>query len=387
MLDQLPADVWSSPTTTFLDPCMCGGQFLAEIERRLRAAGHSDANIAERVWGCEINKLRVNYSRNNKKLVSNHLVVCDVLSYNWADMKFDVVVGNPPYQNPNKSSDKIWPHFVQFAFNMAKTDGYVGLVTPNGWFLKPDGQKFKPISSLFLEHRLQHVNLDATGYFPGIGEKIGWWVAQKSPNIGSSTSIVHNKVVYNRVWTGSRLALTARDQTVGEIIEKFLANATPHILYHDYAHNINTQDLLEKKIIRVSKTKTHSCEIFWSASQTMWGKSSDVYKGWKVIVNTSGHYYSPHNPTKYITYSNTLGVGQLAFGIKCQTEDECKNMVSYLTSKLYVWYMAETRTNGWNHNVRKLPKLDTSMQWTDQLVYSHFGLSAEEIELVDTVFK
>ena len=45
MLDQLPMDVWTSSTTTFLDPAMGGGQFLVEIQRRLRAAGHSDDNM------------------------------------------------------------------------------------------------------------------------------------------------------------------------------------------------------------------------------------------------------------------------------------------------------------------------------------------------------
>jgi hypothetical protein len=40
MLDQLPPRVWTDPTVTFLDPAFGGGQFLMEIERRLREAGH-----------------------------------------------------------------------------------------------------------------------------------------------------------------------------------------------------------------------------------------------------------------------------------------------------------------------------------------------------------
>ena len=83
MLDQLPSAVWSSSSTTFLDPSMGGGQFLVEIERRLRASGHSDENISARVFGCEKNKLRVNYAKNNKKLLSKNLHISDFLSYNW----------------------------------------------------------------------------------------------------------------------------------------------------------------------------------------------------------------------------------------------------------------------------------------------------------------
>ncbi len=52
ILDNLPDSIWTSSSTTFLDPAMGGGQFLVEIERRLRVAGHSDENIANRVFGC-----------------------------------------------------------------------------------------------------------------------------------------------------------------------------------------------------------------------------------------------------------------------------------------------------------------------------------------------
>ena len=51
MLDQLPDEIWTDPTITFLDPAMAGGQFLKEIIRRLREKGYSNLNIESRVFG------------------------------------------------------------------------------------------------------------------------------------------------------------------------------------------------------------------------------------------------------------------------------------------------------------------------------------------------
>ena len=60
ILDQLPKEVWSSSTTTFLDPAMSGGQFLKAVIVRLRKYGHSNNNITSRIFGFESNVMRVN---------------------------------------------------------------------------------------------------------------------------------------------------------------------------------------------------------------------------------------------------------------------------------------------------------------------------------------
>lgn len=53
------------------------------------------------------------------------------------DMKFDVIVGNPPYQSKSDKSDtktqSIWDKFVKLSLNITKIDGYICLVHPSGW--------------------------------------------------------------------------------------------------------------------------------------------------------------------------------------------------------------------------------------------------------------
>tara|TARA_R110000822_G_scaffold13233_1_gene47123 strand:- start:620 stop:1729 length:1110 start_codon:yes stop_codon:yes gene_type:complete len=100
MLDTLPSDTWTDKTKTFLDPCFGNGTFLIEIIKRLRSHGHSMENIESRVSGYEIsvrlfNKVQKLLSHYNFSILYNR----DFLNTEL-DMKFDVVIGNPPYNGP-----------------------------------------------------------------------------------------------------------------------------------------------------------------------------------------------------------------------------------------------------------------------------------------------
>lgn len=43
---------------------------------------------------------------------------------NWGGKKFDVVVGNPPYQSSSNTGNPIWPKFVEMALNISDGGGY-----------------------------------------------------------------------------------------------------------------------------------------------------------------------------------------------------------------------------------------------------------------------
>jgi len=105
ILDKLPADIWTSSTTTFLDPAIGGGQFVKEIERRLFEAGHSNENIKSRVFGFEANKLRIKTTVGRLKLKGTYKK-SDFISED-INMRFDYTVSNPPYNESSNSAKTI----------------------------------------------------------------------------------------------------------------------------------------------------------------------------------------------------------------------------------------------------------------------------------------
>lgn len=148
ILDQIPEDIIVNGT--ILDPAIAGGQFLQEVERRKRAAGKTDDEIAATVFGIEQNVLRKNYAVNKHKLVGNYKV-CNFLEKDFKNMKFDAIVGNPPYQDPT-GQNTLYPKFYAKAVELSKDDGYIAMITPPaiipGLFgvKNPDGIKMpKPL--------------------------------------------------------------------------------------------------------------------------------------------------------------------------------------------------------------------------------------------------
>lgn len=173
MLDQLPASVWTSATTTFFDPAIGGGQFVKEIERRLRVAGHSESNINQRVFGFEESELHIRFAVKKHNLVGQYFKAAydKILSLDDT-VKFDIVVGNPPYRDGNKEGgqNKLYNQFSKKAIELLKQDGKIVFITPSAVLKK--SKRF----SLIGTPGLKVVNFNANNYFPEVGVNVCSWI-------------------------------------------------------------------------------------------------------------------------------------------------------------------------------------------------------------------
>jgi hypothetical protein len=169
MLDQLPAEVWTSKSTTFMDPAMAGGQFVREVERRLLEAGHSKKNVAGRVFGCEEFEHQVQYAVNKYKLLGNYEVK-NFLKESIT-MKFDVVLMNPPYTN---GQVMLYTKFFEKALDIGDT---VVSVMPLDLQSKHDKLKFH--NERVLKHQ-KFISDNISEYFNVAYDNLHYVVAKKS---------------------------------------------------------------------------------------------------------------------------------------------------------------------------------------------------------------
>ena len=69
-------------------------------------------------------------------------------------MKFDCIVGNPPYSTDagNNKSKKIWIDFLEKSLNLIKENGTVSLIIPTN-FLLPKHKSFKLIKKIAIPYK------------------------------------------------------------------------------------------------------------------------------------------------------------------------------------------------------------------------------------------
>lgn len=345
MLDQLPAEVWTSSTTTFLDPAMAGGQFLVEIQRRLRETGHSDTNIASRMYGCETGQMRVNYAKNNKKLVTDNLYKMDFLTHDWGDMKFDVIVGNPPYQSETTASrlgsrgeSAVWPSFVKTSLSLLKGEGWMCMVHPTSW-RKPD-DRYRLWNALTKENHLRYLKMRSgkgnQDVF-GIGVRVDCYVLQKLiPDDDLQTTVIDHEDKFHTLHLGKWPWLP--NYAIVDISQ--LLGSGCHVLYNTFYHTQKTHserltDNFRYPVVHTINKEGLGFRYFDSLvanDQTHFGHK-------KVLLNQNEIQY-PYND-----YKGEYGMSQLTFGIAISSKKEGDEIVKFLNSDKGKRIIAATKWN------------------------------------------
>ena len=133
----IPDLIIQNPESTYADLAMGGGQFLQGILNRCIELGQSREQILPRLFGFERSKVYLNYARWRNNLQGVNLAILDPeRDLDSVSMKFDVVIGNPPYQSPKnvngaKSPQPLWRKFLVKSSDLIEDGGYIYLLVPS----------------------------------------------------------------------------------------------------------------------------------------------------------------------------------------------------------------------------------------------------------------
>jgi hypothetical protein len=199
MISCLPSKSLSK-NSLILDIASKQGEFVYTVYK-LTYMNHGK-KIADNVYSIPTSKIAYEFTRKIYKflelninnvankytsfelLKENNIIKKDKLYINKQNMKFDVIVGNPPYQInssiSNKRAEKHWPSFINLSVKILKNNGYLCLITPTSWL---SGSKnivkgSKGVMDLFLENNLLSIY---KGFeFPGVSIATHFWLLEKN---------------------------------------------------------------------------------------------------------------------------------------------------------------------------------------------------------------
>jgi len=157
-----------------------------------------------------------------------NVIKADFLTWE-TDMKFDVVVGNPPFKDP-RGKNAIYQHFYNKSYSVVKQDGYVALVTPPTLFPGLFGHKVDGTNML----RAGTVHMVSKGtrvqkHFPNIGVPIGYSVVQKTTEVKDDyLEITDESTIRHDVYTMLQLQKYVADPVVKSIVNKCFDSSGPN---------------------------------------------------------------------------------------------------------------------------------------------------------------
>ena len=168
MLDKLPVEVWKNPNLKWLNPASKNGVFSGEIILRLFDGLSGVISDEEKRYNHIINNMVYAYAysklgawTSRKTLYGNKTVEGNVqLVEVWKEetnMKFDLIIGNPPFGTDGKRH--LYKDFFVKSFEIIKNNGWLVFITPSRYTIQPEFESMRN----YIEYNSKSVYLKNVG--------------------------------------------------------------------------------------------------------------------------------------------------------------------------------------------------------------------------------
>jgi len=462
MLDLLPEELWSNPEMKFLDPSVKSGVFLREIAKRLlEGLKEKIPNELERkehifknmIFGIAITEItslisrrslyytknadnsefsvvkmgdkdgNIIYRYTQHDYKDNKCIYCGAvkgvfddeslenhayrfihkeMKEEFRDMKFDVIVGNPPYQlldgGHGASASPLYHKFVEQA--KAMNPKYLTMIIPSRWFAGGKGlESFR--ESMLNDKRIKELvdYPNASECFPGVEIKGGvcYFLWDKNHSDDCNVKTISN---------GIALVPMKRALNENDIFVRF--NEAISILNKVKSKNEVTLD------IQVSSHKPFGLRGFFKDYKKNEFENSIKLYGNKFIgyIKKEQLLTNQEWVNKFKVLTPRAGDGSGAYPIQvtgkpltvddnsactetyvvCGLYDNyenAKNLEKYLKTKFARFLITLKKpTQQISKSIFSfVPKLDMNIEWTDKKLYERYELEAHEIAFIESMIK
>lgn len=325
-------------------------------------------------------------------------------------MRFDVIIGNPPYQLQVNEAGKglgaipIYQHFVTQAMKL--NPKYLSMIIPARWYSGGVGlSEFRKImlESRKIKHLVDFIN--SGDCFPGVSINGGvcYFLMDRSYD-GKClfTSISDGKSSTSLRELNEFEIFIRRDEAVS-IIHKVLQHNEKNLASEGGCSPQTPFGLLSTYKGRPKKKNIDDLEYFssqgWSfVDRSAVKRSEHLIDKYKPMISklTSEHAGNPDKSGQYRILSRMLilkpnQICSQSYLTVCGFDnlEEAQNLYMYLRTKFVRFLILQTLV-GMNLSIKNfnfIPWLDFSKSWTDEELYAKYGLNQEEIDFIESMIK
>ena len=467
MLDLLPAELWRNPDARFLDPVSKTGVFLREIAKRLMEGlseripdrqQRADHIFTRQLFGIAITELTALLSRRSvycSKQANGPYSVCTAFcdadgnirfwstEHTWQngrcrycgasrevydrddtleshayefihtenpetifpDMKFDVIIGNPPYQlevgiEKDNYAIPLYHKFIQQAKKLRPR--FISMIIPSRWFAGGRGMDD------FREEMLHDTRLqilvdypNAADCFPGIDLSGGVCYFLWNSEYNGICKIVSNRGKDYQSTMNRPLLEPGNDTFIRfneaiPIIRKIIAYKEPTF---DSLVSPQTPFGIVSSFKDYSDKPFEESIAIYTVNGVKYIREDQVSKNrqwinpYKVFISKSygerGAYPYRFLAKPFIGTPRSCCTQTYLMIGPFNTSIECENVISYINTRFFRFcIMQKKNTQDAMRGVYSyVPIQDFSQSWTDEKLYVKYGITDEEIKFIESMVR
>jgi len=315
----------------------------------------------------EENELDMNYYKGSflKKEFDSHMKNV------WKIEKFDIIVGNPPYNDGKKRH--FYRNFFDKSFDILKNKSYFVFVTPSRYVLQPEFKK--------LRTRIEDISTDV--YLKNVGRIFD--------TVSFTTVITYIKIEEN----DKKLNVNWVKGIGNSIVEKILNKDIKKL------NTQRTKSIFKNNTDRDSFPDEVSNDFYWKYFVNSKGKNksstfrfleekiTDTFKPKIAATEFVGTGKTKTLGKPLIDYNGDWGVGSdSVMVIYSDDNKKLDQLYNYFTSKLMKYLLTLIcQSSHANQTMRLIPDITEEIQITDNNMYNYFNLSQDEIDLIEKTIK
>ena len=428
MIDTLEVanpSLFKHDTTRFIDPHMKSGLFIAEIVKRLYQHSRiEDENerikhiLTKQVYGFASTKILLeichqtiagfdyklwgNFVLQDEKQLENDMQ--SAIMETWGrDMKFDVIIGNPPYQMSDgghgTSATPIYHKFVEQAIKLKPR--YLSMIIPARWYSGGKGlDDFR--DKMLHDTRLRKIvdYPEAIDAFSGVQIKGGvmyfLWDRDNKGDVEVSTfkkdriiSTVSRPLLETGATTFIRyneaIAILKKVQARGEeSLSKQISSMKP------FGLRTFVKASLSPNATKITLYQNGGVGYI-DRSEII--KNNELIDKYKVLIPRagSGSDSFPHSilARPFITKPGSACTETYIVLGSYTTEGQCNNLARYVSTRFFRFMvlLIKSTQDAASRVYRYVPLQDFTEEWTDEKLYKKYGITDEEIAFIESMIR